>query len=231
MAEVIEVAGADEATEETAIAEADNTEKATEANETGEAELETVASASDKSAADQRAESTAGNAEDNVESTVSSDGDVSALAATEDNVAEAEETEKPSAVKSKKQVVKGKKRTTGNAKTKASKTSAVKKKRASRKKTNANGYTPTAWEVPPRAPSEKNRDQLTDIKGVGPVLEGKLHEAGIYYFKQVALLDKDGVIELQEQIPQFPGRIKRDKWVSQAKSLHRKKYGVAAKNS
>ena len=104
----------------------------------------------------------------------------------------------------------------------------TRKKKA--KKSNTNGYAPVAWEVPSRAPTENNRDQLTDIKGVGPVLEGLLHDSGIYYFKQIALLDKDGINELQEQIPQFPGRIKRDKWVSQAKTLHRQKYGVAAKN-
>ncbi len=111
----------------------------------------------------------------------------------------------------------------------ANKGSAKKKPTKKKKKSNANGYAPVAWEVPSRAPTENNRDKLTDIKGVGPVLEGLLHDSGIYYFKQVALLDKDGVNELQEQIPQFPGRIKRDKWVSQAKTLHRRKYGEAAK--
>ena len=113
----------------------------------------------------------------------------------------------------------------------ANKGSAKKKPTKKKKKSNANGYAPVAWEVPSRAPTENNRDKLTDIKGVGPVLEGLLHDSGIYYFKQVALLDKDGVNELQEQIPQFPGRIKRDKWVSQAKTLHRRKYGEAAKKS
>ena len=116
-----------------------------------------------------------------------------------------------------------------SAKKKPTKKKPTKKKKT--KKSNANGYAPVAWEVPSRAPTENNRDKLTDIKGVGPVLEGLLHDSGIYYFKQVALLDKDGVNELQEQIPQFPGRIKRDKWVSQAKTLHRRKYGEAAKKS
>lgn len=127
-----------------------------------------------------------------------------------------------------------KKRTAAKtAKSKAPTKASAKKKTARRRtrKTNANGYAPKAWEVPLRPPAEKNRDQLTDIKGVGPVLEGLLHDSGIYHFRQVALLDSAGVNELQEQLPQFPGRIKRDKWVSQAKALHRKKYGVAAKNS
>ena len=99
-------------------------------------------------------------------------------------------------------------------------------KKSSTKKT-ASSYVPTAWVIPAQVPTKSERDKLTEIKGVGPVLQGLLHDSGIYYYRQVALLDKSGVDELQEQIPQFPGRIRRDKWVSQAKQLHRKKYGSA----
>ena len=99
-------------------------------------------------------------------------------------------------------------------------------KKSSTKKT-ASSYVPTDWVIPAQVPTKSERDKLTEIKGVGPVLQGLLHDSGIYYYRQVALLDKSGVDELQEQIPQFPGRIRRDKWVSQAKQLHRKKYGSA----
>ena len=88
-------------------------------------------------------------------------------------------------------------------------------------------YKPDGWSIPERAPSKKERDDLTEIKGVGPVLEKLLHKSGIYYFQQVASLDKNGVDELQEQIPQFPGRIRRDGWVRQAKKLQREKHGTA----
>jgi len=90
------------------------------------------------------------------------------------------------------------------------------------------GYVPASWSVPDTKPAKKDRDDLTAIKGVGPVLEKVLHDTGIYYFRQMALLDKDGIDELQEQIPQFPGRIRRDQWVKQAKKLHQKKHGAAA---
>ncbi len=92
----------------------------------------------------------------------------------------------------------------------------------------ASVYVPSGWSVPSNVPDKKERDKLTDIKGIGPVLEKMLHESGIYYYRQIALLDKSGVEELQLQIPQFPGRIRRDNWVNQAKKLHASKYGAAA---
>jgi len=90
------------------------------------------------------------------------------------------------------------------------------------------GYVPQSWSVPGVTPAKNERDQLTEIKGVGPVLEKLLHQSGIFYFQQVASLDKNGINELQEQIPQFPNRIRRDQWVKQAKKLHRDKYGATA---
>ena len=61
-------------------------------------------------------------------------------------------------------------------------------------------------------------DDLKQIKGVGPVLEGKLNDAGIYHFWQVAALKADQIEALEEEMS-FPGRIARDDWVSQAKGF------------
>lgn len=119
------------------------------------------------------------------------------------------------------------KQTESSAPGKSGRTSASKPKV---KKATANGYTPTAWSVPEITPKKSERDDLQEIKGVGPVLEKLLHKTGVYYFRQVALLDKKGVEELDDQLPQFSGRIQRDKWVQQAKTLHRSKYGSAAKH-
>ena len=58
-------------------------------------------------------------------------------------------------------------------------------------------------------------DDLKLIKGVGKVLEGKLNEAGIFHFWQVAALKADQIEELEQEMS-FPGRITRDDWVSQA---------------
>ena len=61
-------------------------------------------------------------------------------------------------------------------------------------------------------------DDLKLIKGVGKVLEGKLNEAGIYHFWQVAALKADQIEELEQEMS-FPGRITRDDWVSQAEEF------------
>ena len=61
-------------------------------------------------------------------------------------------------------------------------------------------------------------DDLKLIKGVGKVLEGKLNEAGIYHFWQVAALKENQIEELEQEMS-FPGRITRDDWVSQAEEF------------
>lgn len=61
-------------------------------------------------------------------------------------------------------------------------------------------------------------DDLKKIKGVGKVLEGKLNEAGIYHFWQVAALKGEQIAELEEEMS-FPGRIERDDWIAQAAEL------------
>ncbi|MEM1035371.1 MAG: 50S ribosomal protein L21 [Pseudomonadota bacterium] len=61
-------------------------------------------------------------------------------------------------------------------------------------------------------------DDLKKIKGVGKVLEGKLNDAGIFHFWQVAALKKKQIEELEEEMS-FPGRITRDDWVKQAKEF------------
>lgn len=61
-------------------------------------------------------------------------------------------------------------------------------------------------------------DDLKKISGVGPVLEKKLNEAGIYFFSQIASLTAPQIEELEEEMS-FPGRIERDEWVKQAKEF------------
>ena len=61
-------------------------------------------------------------------------------------------------------------------------------------------------------------DDLKKIKGVGPVLEKKLNEMGIYHYRQVVALTADQ-IEAVENHAGFPGRIGRDEWLKQAAEL------------
>ena len=78
------------------------------------------------------------------------------------------------------------------------------------------------------AAEEKNRpagikkpakpDDLKLISGVGPKIEGILHELGIYTFAQVAKWKK-AEREWVDGYLKFHGRIERDDWVKQAKAL------------
>jgi large subunit ribosomal protein L21 len=61
-------------------------------------------------------------------------------------------------------------------------------------------------------------DDLKKLKGVGPVLEGKLHGLGIYHFHQVAAFTADDIAMIDQHL-NFKGRIERDGWVEQAKSF------------
>jgi branched-chain amino acid transport system ATP-binding protein len=61
-------------------------------------------------------------------------------------------------------------------------------------------------------------DKLTRIKGIGPVIERKLNEHGIFHFDQIAAWKKADV-KMVETYLAFPGRIERDGWIGQAKAL------------
>ena len=68
-------------------------------------------------------------------------------------------------------------------------------------------------------------DNLQEIIGVGPYLEGKLNAFGIYTFKQIAHLNRQNLRELGSTFGAFEERIFWDHWVDQAKDLHHMKYG------
>lgn len=67
--------------------------------------------------------------------------------------------------------------------------------------------------------SEEEKNDLKIIKGVGPFIEKKLNVLGIYTFRQIASFDDEDKEKVNEAIEFFPGRIKRDNWVGQAKEL------------
>jgi len=71
------------------------------------------------------------------------------------------------------------------------------------------------------------KDDLKIIKGIGPVMEKKLNNFGVYSFEQLGNLSNDDIENLTETLESFPGRIKRDKWVSQSKKQFKKKYGTS----
>jgi len=61
-------------------------------------------------------------------------------------------------------------------------------------------------------------DDLKKISGVGPVLEGKLNELGIYTYAQVAAFTPEDIVNVDERLS-FKGRIERDGWLAQAVEL------------
>jgi len=71
----------------------------------------------------------------------------------------------------------------------------------------------------------KVKDDLQVVKGIGPVMEKKLNAFGVYSYEQLGRLTKNDIATLAETLGSFPDRINRDKWVSQSKMLHKKKYG------
>lgn len=65
-------------------------------------------------------------------------------------------------------------------------------------------------------------DDLKKISGVGPVLEKKLNDFGIYHYSQIAALKKAEIAEIDETL-NFKGRIEKDDWLKQAKALQKEK--------
>jgi small subunit ribosomal protein S2 len=61
-------------------------------------------------------------------------------------------------------------------------------------------------------------DDLTKLMGVGPQLEGKLNEAGVYHYWQVAAMSAADVSKLDTDL-KLNGRIERDSWVAQARTM------------
>ncbi|MFL2957167.1 MAG: putative Ig domain-containing protein [Candidatus Thalassarchaeaceae archaeon] len=60
------------------------------------------------------------------------------------------------------------------------------------------------------------RDNLQEIKGVGPFIEEKLNALGIYTFRQIANMNFEIEEQVNVAIEFFPGRIRRDEWAKQA---------------
>jgi predicted flap endonuclease-1-like 5' DNA nuclease len=68
-------------------------------------------------------------------------------------------------------------------------------------------------------------DDLKLIVGIGPVLERMLQQLGIASYRQIARWSERDIDEFDARLHEFPGRIRRDAWVTQARALHQSKYG------
>ena len=84
-----------------------------------------------------------------------------------------------------------------------------------KKKEEPSGFTPL------KKP-DGEADDLKQISGVGPVLEKKLNEHGIYHYKQIAGLKKAEAAKLDDDLA-LKGRIEKDDWIKQVKELMKAK--------
>lgn len=69
------------------------------------------------------------------------------------------------------------------------------------------------------APRGGQADDLMRIRGIGPALERRLHEAGIFHYDQIADWGPAEVAWADQRIEDFTGRATRDDWVGQARAL------------
>ena len=66
---------------------------------------------------------------------------------------------------------------------------------------------------------QAEKDDLTLIDGLGPFLEKKLNDAGVFSYDQIADWDKADIDRITQTIRFFEGRIEKDNWVGQARRL------------
>jgi NADH-quinone oxidoreductase subunit E len=69
------------------------------------------------------------------------------------------------------------------------------------------------------APRGGQADDLKQIKGVGPALEKLCNDLGFYHFDQIANWTAEEVAWVDENLEGFKGRVSRDNWVAQARTL------------
>jgi len=72
--------------------------------------------------------------------------------------------------------------------------------------------------------SRGDRDDLKQIKGVGPAIEKTLHDLGIYRFEQIADMSEFDIDRVAEHLKGFRSRIYREDWIGQARSLQQQKH-------
>jgi len=78
---------------------------------------------------------------------------------------------------------------------------------------------------PPLLDAPGTPDDLKLIVGVGPALERMLYQLGVTNYRQIARWSERDIDEIDAKLAEFPGRIRRDAWVTQARALHQSKYG------
>ncbi len=84
---------------------------------------------------------------------------------------------------------------------------------------------PTLNRVSAPEPTQSQKDDMTEISGIGPVLEQTLNGLGIHSYSQLARLTPEDVERFGAQLGPFKWRLMREDWIGQAQRLHKEKYG------
>jgi predicted flap endonuclease-1-like 5' DNA nuclease len=69
------------------------------------------------------------------------------------------------------------------------------------------------------------KDDLSKIHGIGPVFAQTLNKMGLHTFVQIARWKPEDIAKVAKRLYTAPERIKRDKWIDEAKKEHYRKYG------
>lgn len=70
---------------------------------------------------------------------------------------------------------------------------------------------------------DQAKDDLKEIKGVGPAIEKTLNDLGIYHFNQIAEMSEYDIDRVAQQLKGFRSRIYREDWIGQARDLQYRK--------
>lgn len=76
-----------------------------------------------------------------------------------------------------------------------------------------------------KAAKDTPKDDLSKIHGIGPTFARTLNKMGLHSFDQIARWTPEDIDKVAKKLYTAPDRIKRDKWVDEAKKLHEQKYG------
>lgn len=76
-----------------------------------------------------------------------------------------------------------------------------------------------------KAAKDTPKDDLSKIHGIGPTFARTLNKMGLHSFNQIARWTPEDIDKVAKKLYTAPDRIKRDKWVDEAKKLHEQKYG------
>jgi predicted flap endonuclease-1-like 5' DNA nuclease len=71
----------------------------------------------------------------------------------------------------------------------------------------------------------QQKDDLSKIHGIGPAFAKTLNKMGLHTFVQIARWKPEDIDKVAKRLYTAPERIKRDKWVEEAKKEHFRKYG------